>query len=258
MLIQVQKAAFILFAAAYILFTHANVANAAGTFTPPSGTVVTASPMTIGWNSTASQQWIRIYDTSTGAKIFDSGRQVSMNGSISAVVADDISEIRIVFFEKTSAGGWENQQRILAVNINGQGTGGSGPVIVSQRITCTDEVGPQLPAAQTQPAWQPFDYQFDWEGSPALTCNLSCPQGEYLMAVDCVSGFLVGLDNTSNRRTLVSELKYSDASTASCSMYEQTEAYAYLGNGPDINGTGLKEFVWALSLDASGACMSIR
>ncbi len=90
----------------------------AGTFTPVAGTTIASSAVSIGWTSTAIQQYVRAYDSS-GDKIFDSGRQFSSTGQVNFTVAASETLLRVIFYEKTADGSWVPNERIYNVSIGG-------------------------------------------------------------------------------------------------------------------------------------------
>ncbi len=88
----------------------------AGSFTPEAGTTITSTSVTVtvGWTSTASEQWVRAYDSSA-EKIFDSGRQLSSSGQVNFAVSSSETLLRVIFYEKT--GSWVANERTYSVAI---------------------------------------------------------------------------------------------------------------------------------------------
>ena len=96
----------------------------AGTFSPGAGTTINSTSVTVGWASDAKEQWVRAYDSS-GNKLFDSGRQMSSTGSSTFSIGMDLSQLRIIFYEKNNTGHWTPDERMYTVNIGGHEGGGT-------------------------------------------------------------------------------------------------------------------------------------
>ena len=94
-----------LISCACLLWSTAYSATA-GSFTPAAGTTISSTSVTVGWTSTALQQWVRAYNASE-VKIFDSGRKTASTGTVQFSVASTDTSLRVVFYEKASNGQWQ-------------------------------------------------------------------------------------------------------------------------------------------------------
>ncbi|MFK7891997.1 MAG: heme-binding protein [Granulosicoccus sp.] len=106
------------------LLGAATSASMAADFSPAAGTTINSSPVTVSWDSSTSQQWVRAFDGET--KIYDSGRQSSASGSVSFAVSEDLDSLIVIFYEYLPEG-WTANERTYEVAIgDGGGDGGGG------------------------------------------------------------------------------------------------------------------------------------
>lgn len=228
----------------FALFLFCSSFSYAGTFTPAAGTTVNESPLTISWNSTEPQQWVRAFNSS-GEKFFDSGRQFSASGQVQIDIPSTISSLRIVFYERVD-GVWSAQDRIYPVDIDDFG-GMPGQVTVSDRISCETEAI-DLTALEGSSGS---------ELHPTLSCNVSCPAGEFLIATDCVATVLSGFgDSGDNISNLTTDFAYLSPSAASCNVYGQFESFIDT-DIDSVNYLGFLGLTYSVKMTTSGACMSL-
>ncbi len=96
-------------------------------FNPIENTTITSEQVAVDWYSSASQQWLRAFDSNTGVKIYDSGRLSERFGQLTLSLPTGISNLKLIFFEKSS-GGWAQRERLYPVILNS----GSGEEICPQ------------------------------------------------------------------------------------------------------------------------------
>lgn len=127
----------------------------AGTFTPDEGTTINSTSVTVGWASDAKEQWVRAYDSS-GGKLYDSGRQKSSTGSSTFSIGMDLSQLKIIFYEKNNTGHWTPDERMYMVNIGvdeGDGTNGGNGSTTEDTLSGLNCANDQV-AKYNGSAWQ--------------------------------------------------------------------------------------------------------